>query len=136
MPAHVKVRLTSVENQQLLELSLNTEVPVRTKKRAIAISKLSYGAKVAKVAQDLDWAESTVRKTIYKWYTKGIEGLFDLERTGRKPKWKEEDFDYIEQVIKEEQRTYNSQQVVELLKEKRQVKLSRDRVRKILKKKV
>jgi transposase len=135
MPAPVKVRLTAEERDALLKVSLNGEVPPRTRTRAMVISMISTGRKVEQVAEEFSWAQSTIRKTIYRWYTSGIEGLFDQKRTGRKPKWKQEDWAEIEECIEKEQRTYNSQQIVELLKEKRQVELSRDRVRKILKKK-
>ena len=46
----------------------------------------------------------------------------------------EEDIQHLEMVIEQEQRTYNSRQLAEKLKQDRGVKLSPDRIRKLLKK--
>jgi transposase len=76
-----------------------------------------------------------VRQTLYRWIIKGKEGLFDETRAGRKPICSEEDLKYVEECLEKEERTYNSRQLVEKLKQERAVEISSDRLRRILKKK-
>jgi transposase len=52
-----------------------------------------------------------------------------------KPKWKEEDIEFLKECLKNESRTYNSLQLAQKLEKERSVKLSADRLRRILKKK-
>ena len=94
------------------------------------------GWNVAAIANYLKYSPNTVRLIFYRWITRGIDGLYDAPRTGRKPLWQEEDIKYIENCLEKEPRTYNSYQLVEKLKTERSVFLSRDRLRKILKKKI
>ena len=54
---------------------------------------------------------------------------------GDKPRWQVADLEYLEQALEQEQRTYNSQQLSEKLAQDRQVQLSADRIRRLLKKK-
>ena len=90
---------------------------------------------MSEIASHLNCASNTVRQTFYRWLSQGIEGLFDAQRPGRAKKWKEEDLEFLETCLSEEQRTYNSRQLSEKLKRERQVELSAERIRKILKKK-
>ena len=60
--------------------------------------------------------------------------MWEAGGRGRKKGWKEEDIQYLEITIEQEQRTYNSKQLAEKLKQDRGVKLSPDRIRKLLKK--
>ena len=64
-----------------------------------------------------------------------MEGLWELPGRGGKPKWKEEDIEFLEECLKNEQRTYNSVQLAQKLEKERSIKLSPDRLRRILKKK-
>ncbi|NEQ81479.1 MAG: IS630 family transposase, partial [Moorea sp. SIO2I5] len=52
-----------------------------------------------------------------------------------KKTWEKSDIDYLEELCNDEERTYNSKQLSVLLKKERQVELSPERIRKILKKK-
>jgi transposase len=61
--------------------------------------------------------------------------LWDKQRTGRKRTWQPEDIEYLEQSLETEQRTYNSKQLAKKLSLERQVNLSPDLVRQLLKKK-
>jgi hypothetical protein len=63
------------------------------------------------------------------------EGLWEKKRTGRKRTWQPEDIEYLEQCLETEQRTYNSKQLAKKLCLERQVNLSPDLVRQLLKKK-
>jgi hypothetical protein len=62
--------------------------------------------------------------------------LWEAPGRGAKPKWREEDFQYLTDCLEKEERTYNSQQLARLLFQERAVDLSGDRIRKLLKKKV
>ncbi len=103
---------------------------------------MRLGWTVNQIANWIDWSPNTVRKTIQRWIIEGKEGLWEQPRSGRKPNWKEEDIKYIEERCdrasvpdaNREERTYNRKQLSNLLKTERQVELSPDRIRKILKK--
>lgn len=64
-----------------------------------------------------------------------MEGLWELPGRGAKQTWKEEDIEFLKECLKNELRTYNSLQLVQKLEKERSVKLSADRLRRILKKK-
>lgn len=65
----------------------------------------------------------------------GLGGLWEAPGRGAKAKWQAADLDYIETCIQEDARTYNSVQLARKLKQERQVDLSSDRLRRLLKKK-
>jgi hypothetical protein len=49
-----------------------------------------------------------VREVLHKWQKLGLEGLWELPGRGGKPKWKEEDIEFLEECLKNEPRTYNA----------------------------
>ena len=63
-----------------------------------------------------------------------MESLWEAPGRGGKPKWKEEDIEFLEEALKKEPRTYNSVQLADKLEKERSIKLSSDRLRRILKK--
>ena len=134
MPAALKVKLSLEEDKRLLEISQSKETGKRVKQRAEAIRMSSHGWKVAQIAEYFDWHEQTVREIIQKWKRDGEKGLYDLPKTGRPKHWQEEDLKYIETCLEKDGQVYNSQQLSAKLQEERQVTLSSDRVRKLLKK--
>ena len=136
MPSPLKIHLKPSEEQDLLELITNPKIPQRTRERVEALRLSARGWKVSEIANHLNCAANTVRQTIYRWLSRGVEGLFDAPRTGRKPVWQDEDIKYLEDCLEKEERTYNSRQLVEKLKKERAIEISRDRLRKILKKKI
>lgn len=71
---------------------------------------------------------------MHKWQNLGTEGLWELPGRGGKPKCKEEDIVFLEECLKKEPRTYNSLQLAQKLESDRQIKLSPDRLRRVLKK--
>jgi transposase len=125
-----------VKNISLLELRKNPKIGQRTKDRAEALSLSAKGWKVSEIASHLNCASNTIRQTFYRWLSQGIEGLFDAPRSGRAKKWNSEALKFLETCLSQEQRTYNSRQLSEKLKQERQVKLSAERIRKIFKKKI
>lgn len=136
MPAPLKIRLTPEEDQQLLAITNNIKLPKRTRERAEALRLSARGIKIIEIADYFKCTPNTVRQTLYRWITRGIEGLSDAKRTGRKPIWQAEDIKYLEECLKNEPRTYNSYQLVKLLSQERGIDLSRERLRKVLKKKI
>ncbi len=94
------------------------------------------GWKVEKISAYLKWSKQTVREAIHRWEKRGIVGLWDSPRQGRKKKWVAEDFSEIEQKLATNQRAYNARQLWEFLVKERKINLSERHLRRILKKKV
>lgn len=134
MGARIRVLLNPEENRTLFELRTATTVPQRVKDRAEALRLSGHGWYVEKIAAYLNWAPQTVRETIHRWNSFGLGGLWEAEGRGGKPKWSEADIAYLEQCLEQEPRTYNSQQLAQKLERDRQVTLSPDRIRRVLKK--
>jgi predicted ArsR family transcriptional regulator len=135
MPARLRISLTELEAKKLRELSSNPQVPERTRKRAKVLCLNARGWTVDQIADWIEWAPNTVRKTLTTWVIKGEDGLWDAPRSGRKKTWEEADIEYLEYRCDRDERTYNSKQLSVLLKKERQVELTPARIRKILKKK-
>ncbi len=135
MGARLRIFLTPEEDRILFELRAAQGVPQRTKDRAAVLRLNAHGWKVEKIASHFNWAKDTVRETIHRWNSKGLAGLWDTPRPGRKRHWQPADIIYIEQCLEQEPRTYNSKQLAEKLRDERQVNLSPDRIRRVLKKK-
>jgi len=104
----LRVFLTLHQEDTLFELSRASQVNQRTKDRASAIRLSSRGWKVDKIAVYLKWSKKRVRETIHKWQEKGLVGLWDAPKTGRKKKWTTEDIAEIEKKLETESRSYNS----------------------------
>jgi transposase len=135
MPARLKICLSDSEKKELLGLTQNPKTPKRTLKRVEVLRLNNQGWRVKEIALWIGWSENTVRKTIKRWLFEGKSGLLDKPRSGRKKRWTEADIEYLEECCDREQRTYNSKQLSTLLRTERQVNLSSERIRKILKKK-
>jgi transposase len=111
----------------------NKELPRRTRERAEILRLNARGWRVVQIAEYINWEIQAVRKAIYRWQERGIEGLGDAPGRGGKAKYTEADLEYLERYL-EEPRTYNSEQLAQKLAEERNVHLSADRLRRILKK--
>lgn len=136
MPAPVRVILTDEEDQRLSELRLANDVPQRTRDRAHMVRLNAQGWNAPALAEIFECCEHTVRATLKRWQQRGVEGLWDAPGRGDKPRWQAADLEYLEQCLEQEPRTYNSQQLAQKLEAERQVKLSADRLRRLLKKRV
>jgi transposase len=64
----------------------------------------------------------------------GLGGLWEAPGRGAKPKCQAEDLQYVAELLAQETRTYNSTQLVRKLKQERNIDLSSDRLRRLLKK--
>jgi transposase len=133
MGARLRVFLTSEQNKTLLNLR-TTDVPQKVKDRAEVIRLNAHGWYVEKIAAHFNWTCQTVREVLHKWQKLGIEGLWELPGRGGKPKWTEVDIVFLEECLKKEARTYNSLQLAQKLESDRSIKLSPDRLRRVLKK--
>ena len=134
MPAPIKVSLSEEEDQKLLNVQQHPETASRVRYRAEIVRLNAYGWSVSQIADYKKLSSHTVRKSLHSWSNQGLEGLWEAGGRGRKKGWEEEDIQYLEIVIEQEQRTYNSRQLAEKLKQDRGVKLSPNRIRKLLKK--
>jgi transposase len=133
MGARLRVFLTSEQERSLVSLK-TAEVPQKVKDRAEVIRLNANGWYVEKIANHFHWTAQTVREVLHKWRELGLEGLWELKGRGLKPKWTENDIVFLEECLRNEPRTYNSHQLAEKLERDRQVKLSPDRLSRVLKK--
>ena len=134
MPAPVRVVLTEAEDRTLYEVRLAVRVPQRTRDRAHMVRLNAQGWNAPALADIFECCEHTVRSTLRRWQTLGLGGLWDSPGRGDKPRWQEADLNYLEQCLEQEPGTYNSQQLAQKLQQQRQVTLSADRIRRLLKK--
>ena len=133
MPAPLQVKLTLEEDTTLRELSFATQVPRRTRQRAMAVRLNSGGWKVGKIAQHLQMHEHSVRRAIRQWQTVGLYGLWEKRRPGRQRYWQQEDVNAIEQWLQEE-RSYTTVQLCRKLANERNVHLSQRTMSRLLQK--
>lgn len=134
MGARLRVFLTVEENRTLFELRTSTTVPQRVKDRAEVIRLSHQGMYVEKIAAFFDWHLRTVRETLQRWQRYGLGGLWDAPRPGPQRRWQEADIEYLESCLREDPRTYNSEQLAAKLAAERDVHLSADHLRRILQK--
>ncbi len=134
MPAPLRIILTPEEDMTLTELRLAQTVPQRTRDRAHMLRLNAQGWNAPAISAMFECHEHTVRKTIRRWEERGLGGLWEASGRGAKPKCKIEDMQYVAELLAQETRTYNSNQLVKKLKQERGVDLSSDRLRRLLKK--
>lgn len=134
MGARLRVFLNTAENRTLFELRTATTIPQRVKDRAEVIRLSHQGMYVETIAAYFDWNVRTVRETLHRWQDKGLGGLWDAPRPGPQKRWDLEDIEYLEACLRQEQRTYNSKQLADKLEADRQVKVSAEHLRRVLKK--
>ncbi|WP_341528658.1 helix-turn-helix domain-containing protein [Nostoc sp. UHCC 0302] len=134
MGCRLRIFLTEEEKLTLEELRRAKDVPQRTKDRAQVLLLNARGLKNEQIAQGLNWAISTVRQTLHRWDKMGLAGLWDAPGRGGKPRYSESDLIYLENCLVQEPQTYNSKQLAKKLASERQVYLSPDRLRRVLKK--
>jgi transposase len=134
MGARLRIFLSAAEERTLFELRTATSVPQRVKDRAEVVRLSHQGLYVEKIAAFFKWNERTVRETLQRWQKKGLGGLWDAPRPGAQPRWQAEDMEYLETCLRADPHTYNSQQLAQKLETERNVKLSADHLRQVLKK--
>jgi transposase len=110
------------------------KVPQKVKDRAEVIRLNAHGWYVEKRAAHLSWASQTLRVVLHKWENFGRESLWEKPGLGGKEAWKEKDIEFVEECLKKKPRTYNTFQLATQLEKERSIKLSPDRLRRVLKK--
>jgi transposase len=136
MPAPLRITLTEEEDRTLRELRQAQSVPYRTRDRAHMLRLNAQGMNVPAIAEVFQCHQQTVRATLKRWEQHGLGGLWEAPGRGAKAKWQPADLDYLTDCLAQEQRTYNSVQLAQKLKQERLVDLSSDRLRRLLKKKI
>ena len=134
MPAPLRAVLGPIDEDMLSDLRVADSVPYRVRDRAHMMLMSADGWNAPAIAKACKCHEHTVRTTIKQWNDSGLCGLWDKAGRGSKAKWQPSDLDFLIDCLNEEERTYNSQQLAVKLWEERQVKLSADRIRQLLKK--
>lgn len=134
MPAPLRIVLGEESDRTLEELRVAPRVAQHIKDRAHMVRLNAQGWNVPEIAQIFECQEQTVRETLRRWETGGLGGLWDTPGRGMKRRWSEADLRYLEDCLEQDQRTYNSVQLSALLEQQRGVKLSADRIRRILQK--
>ena len=136
MPAALRIILTAEEDLTLKELRLAQTVPQRTRDRAHILRLNAQGWNVPAISEMFECHQHTVRKTIRRWEERGLLGLWEALGRGAKPRCQAEDLEYVKELLAQSNRTYNSTQLVSQLKQERNIDLSSDRLRRLLKKKI
>ena len=134
MGARLRIFLNREEDRTLLELRTATTVPQRVKDRASMLRLNNRGWYIEDIAVHFDCHQQTVREAINRWKNWGLGGLWEARGRGGKRRWQDKDLEYLEQSLENEQRTYNSKQLSQKLAIERQVQLSPDHLRRVLKK--
>jgi transposase len=134
MPASLYITLNETEKAMLEDLRVASNIVQRTRDRAHMLLLSHRGWRVPQIAEVFDCHDSTVRSTLQRWQVSGLCGLRDAPGRGVKPKCQEADWQYLEALLEKGERTYTSGQLAEQLKQARQVTLSQDRLRRVLKK--
>jgi len=133
MGSRLRVFLTREKDRTLFNLR-TAAVPQKVKDRAEVIRLSAHGWYVEKIATHFNWTAQTVREVLHKWEKLGMEGLWEKPGRGGKSKWTEADMVFLEECLEKEPRTYNSVQLAQKLEQERLLKLSPDRLRRVLKK--
>ena len=136
MPAPLRIILTPEEDLTLRELRLAQTVPQRTRDRAHILRLNAQGWNTPAISAMFECHQHTVRKTIGRWEKQGLVGLWEAPGRGAKPRLQAEDLQYVAELLAQETRTYNSTQLVRKLKQERNIDLSSDRLRRLLKKNI
>lgn len=134
MPAPLRLVLSEESDHTLQELRVAPRVAQHIKDRAHMVRLNAQGWNVPAIAEIFECQEQTVRATLKRWHKGGLGGLWDSPGRGMKRRWCEADLVYLEERLDQDQRTYNSAQLSALLEQERGVKLSTDRIRRILQK--
>jgi transposase len=134
MAYSIRIFLTAEQNRTLSELRTNSKLPQRVRDRAEVVRLNAHGWAVQKIAIYFDWNPRTVRDTLHRWQKSGLEGLWDSPRPGGKRRWQEADIVYLEDCLRNDPRRYNAKQLAQKLAKERDVELSPQQIRSILRK--
>ena len=134
MGARLRVFLTRARKIEPCSTSQQQMYPRKSKTPAGIIRLNAQGWYVEKIAANVNWTAQAVTEVLHKWEKLGIERLRERPLRRGKAKWKEENLVFLEEDLRTEPHTYNSHQLTEKLEQERSIKLSLDRLRRVLKK--
>ncbi len=134
MPARIRIVLSEAEDSMLSELRVAQTVPQRTRDRAHMIRLNAQGWNVPAIAEIYECHEHTVRATLRRWQAGGLSGLWEAPGRGAKATWSEVDKQLLETWVEDAPRTYNSTQLARKLQQQKQIILSPDWIRRVMKK--
>jgi transposase len=134
MPAPIRIILSEAEDSMLRELRVAQTVPQRTRERAHMIRLNAQGWNVPAIAEIYECHEHTVRATLRRWQDGGLSGLWEAAGRGAKACWSEADKQLLETWVEADPCTYNSTQLAAKLQQHRQITLSPDWIRRVIKK--
>lgn len=83
--SRVKVTLDDISKAELSALLKAQKTPLGLARRAWAVLLIAGGQRFVDAARQVGMAERHVRKWIYRFKERGIDGLQDGKRTGRRP---------------------------------------------------
>jgi transposase len=132
MGSRLRVFLTVEQDRTLRELRTADYLPQRVRDRADAIRLNAHGWTVEKIATYFAWNVETVRATLNRWQQKGLGGLWDAPKPGGMRRWQEADMRYLEDCLRHDPRRYNAKQLAQKLEQDRQIHLSPQQIRQIL----
>jgi transposase len=132
MGSRLRVFLTVEQDRTLRELRTADYLPKRVRDRAEVIRLNAHGWTVEKIASYLTWNVETVRVTLHRWQQQGLGGLWDAAKPGGRRRWQEADMRYLEDCLRNDPRRYNAKQLAQKLEQDRQIQLSPQQIRQIL----
>ena len=86
MPGKLKIQLTELEKEKLLEIIHNPKIPKRTRFWSEILILNARGWDVKEIKDWIKLAPNTIRKTLSEWIVKGEQMLWDKPRTPKKEK--------------------------------------------------
>ena len=134
MGARLRVFLTRARKIEPYSTSQQQMYPRKSKTPAEIIRLNAQGWYVEKIEANVNLTAQAVTEVLHKWEKLGIERLWERPRRGGEAKWKEQNLVFLEEGLTTEPHTYNSHQLTEKLEQERSIKLSPDRLRRVLKK--
>lgn len=132
MGSRLGVFLTVEQDRSLRELRTADYLPQRVRGRAEVIRLNAHGWTVEKIASYFAWTVETVRVTLHRWQQQGLGGLWDAPKAGGIRRWQQADMRYLEECLRNDPRRYNAKQLAQKLEQDRQIHLSPQQIRQIL----
>jgi len=134
MGTRLRVFLTRARKIEPCSTSQQQMYPRKSKTPAKIIRLNAQGWYVEKIAAHVNWTAQTFTEVLHKWQNLGRKRLWERPRRGGKAKGKEEKLVFWKECLRTEPHTYNSHQLTEKLEQEPSIKLSPDRLRRVLKK--
>lgn len=123
----------TLTNKISFERSYRIEKDVKTKERMLLVLNVVYQDMIAAhIARDLHRNRSWACKWLKRYGEKGIEGLKDRPKSGRRPELSEEIEYKIQTIMKESNQGWTTKQVEELIIQKSGIKYHYTHIYRIL----